>query len=190
MAEKKPILLIGDVHGKISEYNKILKAFEGKHDCPKMCHAHPNCLGKWGVIEPGIFFVSGADSVDKKWRTDGLDWWADEQLCREDMELALEDYEKAKPDILLCHEAPFELHNLLHAAAVTRSPESEGWGKPRGNSTAFLLSSMLKSHMPKKVVFGHWHVSLKYRWRGCEFICLADLFEGNPIEAVTALLEI
>ena len=75
---------------------------------------------------------------------------------------------------------------MLKEAAVIRSPENEGFGPAKGNSTAFLLDSMIQAHMPKKVFFGHWHVELKYRWKGCEFICLDDVsYHGS-----TALLEI
>ncbi len=180
-----PLLVIGDMGigfgGRLDpELPVNCYFFRGNHDNPTICKAHPKYAVDWGMWN-GMFIVAGGDSVDKKWRCAGYDWWADEQLNREELELMLVDYEKAKPRIVVTHEAPFRLHNLMAAAARLRDPDTERWGEPRGNSTAFALDSMLKVHRPEMWFFGHWHTSLSVLLHGTRFRCLDEL----EIEEIT-----
>lgn len=94
------MFLIGDVHGKFDRYGEILtglpcsiqlgdmgigfglddlfpkadptkhRFLRGNHDNPELCRRHPNYLGDFG-FEFGIFFISGAFSVDRHLRTMG-----------------------------------------------------------------------------------------------------------------------
>jgi predicted phosphodiesterase len=211
------IYIIGDVHGKFREYKKLCDSFpedsislqlgdmgvfrqgdlpvmdrhyffRGNHDNPSVCRAHSKYAVEYGMWN-GLYIVAGADSIDKKWLTSGVNWWPDEQLDRETMELALEDYIKTKPDILVCHEAPFKLHQIAKAASCTYDRNNESWGEPRGNSTAFLLDSMIQAHMPKMLVHGHWHNPLIYKQWGCVFISLGEL-EALDLEAALAYYKI
>lgn len=174
----KIVLGIGDVGigfpGRTPVLPENFRYFRGNHDNPPICRAHPQYTVEWGMWN-GVYIVAGADSIDKKWRKDGIDWWPTEQLSREEMDLALEDYTKTKPDILICHEAPFLLHKIQKEASCTYDPNNASWGEPRGNATAFLLDSMLKVHMPKLLVHGHWHNALIYKQWGCVFISLGEL---------------
>jgi predicted phosphodiesterase len=173
---------LGFVGHRDPTFRENFRFFRGNHDNPAVCKAHPQSIGDYGMWGD-VYFLAGADSIDKKWRREGVSWWADEQLDRETMELALEDYIKAKPDILICHEAPFRIHQIHKAAAVTHDRNAEGWGEPKGNSTAFLLDSMIQSHMPKMVVHGHWHNPLIYKQWGCIFVSLGELEAFDLAEA-------
>lgn len=207
------IVVVGDIHGKWSmlhnicdKYkNKIIlglgdvgvgfqghkdpvfrenfRFFRGNHDNPTVSRSHPQYTVEYGMWN-GVYILAGADSIDKKWRTAGKDWWPDEQLDRESMELALEDYIKTKPDILICHEAPFRIHPLAKAASCVHDRNNESWGEPKGNSTSFLLDSMIHAHMPKMLVHGHWHNPLIYKQWGCVFISLGELETLDLSEAM------
>jgi hypothetical protein len=174
----KTVLGLGDVGigfpGQEPKLPENFRFFRGNHDNPRVCRAHPQYAVEYGMWN-GLYLVAGADSIDKKWRTEGKDWWPDEQLGRETMELALEDYIKVKPDVLICHEAPFSLHQIAKAASCASDRNNEVWGDPKGNSTAFLLDVMIQAHMPKMLVHGHWHTSLIYKQWGCVFVSLGEL---------------
>jgi predicted phosphodiesterase len=200
----KDLVILGDIHGKWSNLRAVceryktrtvlglgdiglgfpgqdpilpenFRFFRGNHDNPAVCKSHPKSVGDYGIIVPGVFVLAGGDSVDKDYRTAGVDWWGDEQLNREAMDLALDNYLEYKPEILVCHEAPFRLHELQAAASCTHNRNNEAWGKPKGNSTAFLLDSMIRAHMPKMLIHGHWHNPLVYKQWGCVFVSLGEL---------------
>lgn len=159
----------------ISKMRKNVKFIRGNHDNPSECPSIPGYLGNYGSFEykgNKIFFISGADSIDKKWRTENIDWWKDEQLSTEEFDNATNYYQNYKPDIVLSHDFPFAIHKVLVAGSICRSPENEGFGPPKGNKTAFELNNMLKIHYPKYWIGGHWHFSMRYRYKDTQFIVL------------------
>ena len=196
--------IIGDVHGKIPEYLAIRAKYEkslqlgdmgigfrgvafpdrpghqffrGNHDDPRACRDHPSYAKDFGMHN-GIFIVSGGFSVDAKFREPGVTWWADEELAYDDLQTMVGEYEKEKPSVVISHEAPFRIHPLLKAAAVIRDPDTERWGPPKGNRTAFALDEMLKIHLPDLWIFGHWHVDLSFRLKKSlktQLVCLDEL---------------
>ncbi len=201
--------VIGDVHGKFKKYERILKKlpsgakslqlgdmgygfhrnekvpivgenffFRGNHDHPALCKNHPRYAKEYGMFDD-VFVVAGANSIDKYSRKPGVDWWPDEEMFKEDMDLCLEDYKSSKPEIVISHEAPFYIHDLLATAAITRDPNNN-WGQPKGNETAFLLDRMLCAHVPRLWIFGHWHISLRFEMKRTfkspiTFVCLDEL---------------
>lgn len=91
------ITLVGDVHGKIPEYQELLswnidkpviqlgdmgcgflpipkfsnnhQFIRGNHDSPSVAQSHPNYLGEFGYIKPyNMFFLGGAFSIDFQMR--------------------------------------------------------------------------------------------------------------------------
>lgn len=186
--KSKTVLVIGDVglgfarHKDLKPWPQNLWFFRGNHDNPATCQKHPNFVGDYGMWR-GLFVVGGAKSVDADRRTPGLDWWADEEMNREDLEMMLESYTAAQPEIVVTHEAPFRLHTLLAESARLRDPRTAQWGTPRGSPTAFALDDMLNIHTPKLWVFGHWHVNLSVRARGTTFRCL-DCHETLDLDSI------
>ena len=100
------LTFLGDVHGKFNQipYHQLgtgltvcvgdlgigfpnqdppvipahFRFIRGNHDNPEVCRQHPNYLGEYGFLQnPDLFFVGGADSIDKSHRTPGGDWWPD-----------------------------------------------------------------------------------------------------------------
>ena len=99
----------------------------GNHDNPHLLETLPvadKFGGKVGIAAESVFFLrdgevytienktffvyGGAMSTDKKWRTAGEDWWADEIPSEETQEYALENLRKhnQKVDYVLTHTAP------------------------------------------------------------------------------------
>lgn len=75
------------------------KFIRGNHDNPEICKKHKNYLGDYGITSQGLFFISGADSLDKKYRTPMINWWQNEELTTNDFKKCLNLYKKEKPEI-------------------------------------------------------------------------------------------
>ena len=130
----KDMRIIGDVHGRIADYQKLAagagesiqigdmglgfrgvslppspthKFFRGNHDSPEACRAHPNYMGDGGYDAAlGLFWLSGADSIDKHLRREGVSWWQGEELSLGEFQEALDLYERVKPRVVLSHDGP------------------------------------------------------------------------------------
>jgi hypothetical protein len=123
-----PITFIGDVHGRVEDYLEIISRYprtlqlgdfgfgfravpeippysenhriiRGNHDSPAVAHQVPQCLADWGEWN-GVFYVAGADSIDKKWRTPGKSWWPDEELSQDELTKAIAAFEARKPEVV------------------------------------------------------------------------------------------
>ncbi|MGY8690848.1 MAG: hypothetical protein ACKVHP_24310 [Verrucomicrobiales bacterium] len=42
---------------------------------PLVCRSNPRYLGEFGFSEDGLFWLSGAWSIDWQLRTEGVSWW-------------------------------------------------------------------------------------------------------------------
>lgn len=185
------MLFIGDVHGKFNEYDTVMKRgrdtfqvgdfgigfpgykprswpmnhkfIRGNHDNPELCRKHPNYMGNFGY-RGGLFFMGGANSIDKIYRTEGKDWWPDEQLSVEQLSDAIEQYERLKPSVLVTHMTGLEVQQHLFDFSQVHT-----------SRTLKALDIMWKNHQPKLWVFGHYHKSVDTFYRGCRIICLNEL---------------
>ncbi len=196
---KRKIAFIGDVHAKFIEFGELIenegeviqvgdfglgfdpnkdilvndlpsrvKFIRGNHDNPQVCYKHPNYLGNYGFVD-GIFFMSGAYSIDKAWRTEGFDWWPDEELSMEESYKAIELYERVKPRVVVSHSCPDFIQDQLFDF------------QPYPNRTGQVLQSMLTLHTPEIHIFGHYHMSRDRVIEGCRYICLNEL-EKKEVE--------
>lgn len=184
--------IIGDVHGRIKEYQALLegvgesiqvgdmglgfrgvslppmssghKFFRGNHDSPEVCRAHENYLGDWGFDEArGIFWFAGADSIDKHLRREGVSWWRDEELSVAEFERALELYEQVKPPVVLSHDGP---QNFIRAAFGIRDK----------SRTRQALQAAYELWQPCVWIHGHHHLRREFESpEGTRFVCLGEL---------------
>ena len=187
------MLIVGDVHGHIEKYRFLIrnhqesiqvgdmgigfvpvpeihngwhKWFCGNHDNRELARKHLNCLGDWGYIEnKKIFFVSGADSIDKQHRIPGVSWWADEELTHAEFGLVVAKYKEVNPEIVLTHACPDSIKDLVLA----------GTGLPFKSKTEYYFEQMFDAHQPKMWIFGHLHKSFDSVVKGTRFICLNEL---------------
>lgn len=133
----------------------------------------PHFLGDYGVHSvPGFgdfFFMRGGNSIDKALRTEGYDWWPGEELSYVDAAKALEEYTKVRPKIMLSHECPTSIIDMIAGFKTWN-------GEPiRPSMTANVLEQMFEEHKPLLWVFGHHHKFFDMVVEGTRFICLPEL---------------
>lgn len=186
------VIVIGDVHGKIDEYSEIVsenactlqlgdfgvgpkwvtdvpyngpshRAIRGNHDSPLIAKSSPLFLPDFGVWN-NIFYVAGADSVDKAFRQKGVTWWPDEQLSMEQLADAIKTYKSVKPRTVVTHDCPQSIFEKYMCS-----------GSSDRSQTRMALQVMLDFYKPITWVFGHHHVN-KYIFNDkTAFVCLAEL---------------
>ncbi|MGV0109023.1 metallophosphoesterase family protein [Arthrobacter sp. CP30] len=94
--------------------------------------------------------LGGALSVDKKWRTEGKDWWADEEPTRQQAEQLMAGGEV---DILVTHEVPA---GVAVRSSMVLPPELI----QQANRSRILLREVVDRLAPAHVFAGHWHQRL------------------------------
>jgi hypothetical protein len=155
-------LLIGLPNSKeLPELPYRHKFLRGNHDCPKLAKEHPNYLGDYGCIEDKLFYVSGCMSPDYRRRTEGKDWWPDEQLNHATFWNVLKLYEKKKPKIVVTHEAPHILSKVL--------------GHGNSSLTQHIFEMMTEIHKPEQWIVGHFHRKFNKILKGIQFKVLPFL---------------
>lgn len=189
------VTLIGDVHGKYDRYVKMArkrnhtvqigdlgfkyeclknldpeshKVVGGNHDNYDVIAEWPHYLGDYGMASLGgvdFFFYRGAYSIDRQYRTVGLNWWEAEQLKIEDFMKAREVYREAKPDIVVTHDCPESIAPMLLDPGAHVYQNMTGWA----------LQELLNIHSPKMWVCGHYHISRRLSLGNMEFVCLDEL---------------
>jgi len=161
------------------------KFFGGNHDDydileSEFCPSH--CLGDFGAVDLGgirFFFVRGGFSIDRAWRTRAMAygepkcWWAQEELPEYKLDEARELYRKVKPDLVLTHEPPRSICDLLGNPEVLRSFGHDP--KTFTTRTSIALERMFAIHQPKQWIFGHFHKSWSQKLLETRFICLDEL---------------
>lgn len=136
----------------------------GNHDNPDLCKASPNYLGDYGVIETTttkIFYVSGANSIDRQYRIENRDWWRNEELNYCQMDAALQLYTQEKPEYVVSHECPAFVVSQIHPASQVRP-----------SNTQFFLESLYRTHEPRGWWFGHHHRDKIIRTDKTVFTCI------------------
>jgi Icc-related predicted phosphoesterase len=141
----------------------------GNHDNYSKIVNIPHYLGDYGYVNNfnGIdfFFFRGAYSIDRQYRTIGIDWWEQEQLKIEDFMKARELYRQIKPDVVLTHDCPQSLYSYLLPPGA----------KVYENITSWALEELFNIHQPKFWRFGHFHQSWRKVVNGTDFRCLNEL---------------
>lgn len=180
---EQTVLCVGDVAigfpgiGPRPYFRKNFRFAFGNHDKREACLLHPQFTVEYGMWN-GIFIIGGARSIDQivfNNRTEGVDWWRDEELSYAECMRAVEMYAEAKPDIVVSHDAPFFLHPHLKAAALAKDPRVAVFGEPRPYNAVLAMEKMFEIHQPKFWGFGHWHVSYQARIGNTDFRCLDEL---------------
>lgn len=170
--EHEQVIQLGDFGFK-SHHEWALKNHEkynfkvlfGNHDYYPMVN-EKHSLGEWGVQNHEnsvVFWVRGAESIDKHLRTEGKDWFREEEIGYVGFMDILQHYENIKPEIMITHDCPSMIMEIMFGKESNKSITSQG------------LGAMFNIHQPKKWIFGHHHKSDTMMVNGCEFICLNEL---------------
>ena len=155
--------------------------FPGNHD--HYNRLPPHSLGDFGAVTWGgvdFFFVRGAASFDRdKLVCLGKElgktlWFEQEELTDRQMEVAQEEYLRARPKIVLSHDAPTEIARYAwqHARRLG-PPNPEAIFRP--SRTNDFLARLWEKHSPRLWVFGHHHQNWRYRENETQFVCVGEL---------------
>ena len=166
------IVALGDVGFDFSTLDNVdpdkFKIVGGNHDNYDKIINIPHYLGDYGYTtlnRISFYFYRGAYSIDRQYRTIGIDWWEDEQNNIETFMKARELYREIKPDIFLAHDCPDFM-----------VPEYIGpYAKRYENITGWALGELYKIHQPKLFIHGHYHVSKNTQYGDTKFVCLNEL---------------
>jgi hypothetical protein len=104
-----------------------------------------------------VMFFGGAASIDRQWRTPGLDWFPEEIIGPNDME-NLPDEEV---DIMITHTCPEEF-NITGRFSLKKFKDP----------SRFYLSTLLDMYKPKEWYFGHYHVRANGVWKDTNWHCM------------------
>ena len=103
--------------------------------------------------ERTVLFMGGADSIDKQWRTIGIDWFPQELIKERDVY----DLPDRKVDILISHTCPESIVKHMFKLGDYIAPDC----------SRLALEYVFDKYRPRLVYFGHFHV---YR-KGALSIC-------------------
>ena len=140
----------------------------GNHDHYDTCYNHPHFLGDYGYTSLNridFFYYRGAYSIDRQYRTIGIDWWENEQVNIDQFMKARELYRDIKPEVMITHDCPQDI------ALQMLEPGQRAYE----NITSWALQELYNIHQPKLWFFGHWHRAVKIQHGNTQFVCLNEL---------------
>ena len=122
----------------------------------------PGYEGRSGQGE--IFFCRGERSSDKADHSEGVDWFAEEELTNDRLTEAIAHYRATRPQFVVTHTAPTSLYRQIAPGST--------WMPSR---TSEALQRMLDWHRPLYWLFGHFHIGWGKKIQGTLFLCLDEL---------------
>lgn len=141
----------------------------GNHDNYYMCYRYPHFLYDFGYMVNfngvDFYYYRGAYSIDRQYRTVGIDWWEDEQVSIDQFMKARELYREIKPKLVITHDCPQNI------AIQMLNPGDRIFE----NNTSWALQELLNIHEPELWIFGHWHRSKNIQYGNTKFVCLDEL---------------
>jgi len=186
------ILIIGDVHGKVNEYKKIINNCHqsiqvgdfsvdaedhrwaeenlppnhwinfGNHDDASFLTSDHSCGDYQLFSQFNLMTIRGAYSIDRQYRYQGINWWDEEEMGYSSQISTLDFYKQIKPRIVVSHDCPSFIADIF-------------FGITDHSSTRRFLRELLTYHKPDMWIFGHHHKSKRQLIDGTLFISLAEL---------------
>jgi hypothetical protein len=146
-------------------FSKMNKVIRGNHDDPKYFNNQPFYLGDFGYIqELDLAFVSGAYSIDKDTRKEGVSWWPEEELSIAQLNSFIDLVKEKKPKTIISHDCP---------DSIKKDISSFSWFDP--SRTGQALEAILSFHEPEQWFFGHHHKNWSSKKQGkTTFVCIGE----------------
>lgn len=168
----------GDFYSNPPHYAMVRgdhRFIRGNHDNPDICRQHSQWIVD-GHLENGTMFVGGAVSIDRALRTEGYNWWPDEELSAADLKQLVDFYIAQKPRVMVTHDCPEEVASIV----LSRTPLAGPIKQDTRSRTRYAFQEMWAVHTPELWIFAHYHVSFDHvlhggREIGTRFICLGEL---------------
>jgi predicted phosphodiesterase len=132
-------------------------------------------------------FIGGAASIDKDWRTPGMDWFPEEEITSRQIQRIVEEVlpTSGKIDCVFSHEKP-ESFPLRLATWKDDHPPSSG--------QRALLQILFQEVNPKFWFFGHYHEPDQGVVGNCNWYCVpiiesmqAILFDGKEAKWINTI---
>ncbi|WP_312977288.1 metallophosphoesterase [Corynebacterium sp.] len=104
-----------------------------------------------------LLFLGGASSIDKHWRTEGLNWWPGEIITEAQADRAIAaatDPDQPPVDILVTHETTTEAFTALARGSEHAQDKA---GEPAGEINRAHLTRVRDAASPRVHVHGHHH---------------------------------
>ena len=140
----------------------------GNHDNPSVCRQDMVGYISDGVVENDVMFLGGAHSIDHIYRTEGVDWWKDEELSYKELYAAIELYATVKPRVMITHDCP----TLAAYYMFVQSGKTIAGKSLHLTRTGEALQAMFEVHQPEFWFFGHWHYTTSQKINGTTFQCI------------------
>ena len=104
-------------------------------------------------------FFGGAESTDKIYRTEGVDWWSEETPNQDEALVFFDSLQNHKPEVVVTHDAPLRV--TLGRMNRDNSP------------TPRTLENVIKhsDYAPARWYFGHHHIKEGWDIEGTKFYC-------------------
>ena len=115
-----------------------------------------------------LFYVSGGASIDYNTRTNGYDWWSNEEL----------DYHVLRDEVMPLYEETLPRVMITHTCPLSILDEILGKGKGRSSfpdvskMSEQVFEQLLGIHSPSLWVFGHHHYAFDKVINNTRFIGL------------------
>lgn len=159
---------------KVNEFhekNPQHKFIRGNHDSPKGCEEAPGWIMD-GTITNDIMLVGGAWSIDSINRTEGVNWWREEELSQVELDRIIDTYALVQPRVMITHDCPLVASKQMF---IDRNLSLISGGGSIKTRTGQAFDAMFEIHQPELWVFGHWHVSSISGIGKTKFVCLGEL---------------
>ena len=119
------------------------------------------------TLEDGriVLFCGGARSTDQYWRTEGVDWWPQEEITAKD----LDKLPDTRVDIVISHTTPDEFLMQMHNKGIITVDFTDPNQKD-GSRQA--LSYVLNKYSPELWYFGHFHKQASGSFRSTRWFCI------------------
>lgn len=159
-------------HESVRDWQKLhstQRFIRGNHDDPAMCKTMPGYIPD-GTVEGDVMYIGGAWSIDRAMRTEGKDWWPDEELSMQELEALIDVYRETKPRVMFTHDCPEQI-----AWDMFVSRGSRFGMKHHKTRTGQALQSMWEYHQPEMWFFGHWHETRDLTLNGTKFQCVGEM---------------
>lgn len=150
--------------------NPTHRFIRGNHDNLTKCIGMPGFVAD-GTVEKDVMYIGGAYSIDHALRTEGVDWWRDEELTISQLHTLIDVYSEVKPRVMITHDCPTQVAwdmFLSKGDAVTGNVQIK-------SRTGEALQAMFDIHKPELWFFGHWHYTRSAYIHETRFQCLGEL---------------
>lgn len=147
------------------------KFIRGNHDNPARCKSMVGYISD-GTVLNDVMLIGGAWSIDFAWRTEGVNWWADEELSTKDLYLLMDVYDMVKPRVVITHDCPTDVARQMFIAPSGKQLAHKPVQYKTRTAEAF--QAMWEMHQPEIWCFGHWHISQLEVMNGTAFRCIGE----------------